>query len=85
MNALNARYSASAIAASVFQDTYRHAKRRVLSRGSRRQEHKAPMAEGREDLQGSKYDRLCDQANMMPEKRCNFRWLREGSLKTARA
>ena len=39
----------------------------------RRQEHKAPMAEGREDLQGSKYDRLYDQANRMPEKPPNFR------------
>ena len=42
------------------------------------------MAEGREDLQGSRYDRLCDQANRMPEKRRNFMWLRESALKTAR-
>nr|VFK38921.1 MAG: hypothetical protein BECKTC1821E_GA0114239_100330 [Candidatus Kentron sp. TC] len=51
----------------------------------RRRGYKAPMAEGREDLQGSKYDRLCDQANRMPEKRLNFRQLRESALKTARA
>ena len=43
------------------------------------------MAEGREDLQGSRYDRLCDQANRIPEKRPNFRRLRDSALKTARA
>nr|VFK40078.1 MAG: hypothetical protein BECKTC1821E_GA0114239_100659 [Candidatus Kentron sp. TC] len=43
------------------------------------------MAEGREDLKGSKHDRLYDQANRMPEKRRNFRWLRESASKTARA
>nr|VFK43713.1 MAG: transposase [Candidatus Kentron sp. TC] len=37
------------------------------------QEHKAPMPEGREDLKGSKYDRLYDQANRIPEKSPNFR------------
>nr|VFK50422.1 MAG: hypothetical protein BECKTC1821D_GA0114238_11038 [Candidatus Kentron sp. TC] len=43
------------------------------------------MAEGREGLQGSRYDRLCDQANRTPEKRPNFRRLRDSALKTARA
>lgn len=51
----------------------------------RRQEHKALMAEGREDLKGSKYDWLYNQANMTPEKRRDFRALRDSALKTARA
>nr|VFJ46061.1 MAG: transposase [Candidatus Kentron sp. FW] len=51
----------------------------------RRQEHKALMAEGREDLKGSKYDWLYNQANMTPKKRRSFRALRESALKTARA
>nr|VFK41331.1 MAG: hypothetical protein BECKTC1821E_GA0114239_101113 [Candidatus Kentron sp. TC] len=51
----------------------------------RRQEHKAPMAEGREDLEGSKYERPYDQANRMLEKRRKFSQLREIALKTARA
>nr|VFK43908.1 MAG: Transposase [Candidatus Kentron sp. TC] len=51
----------------------------------RRQEHKASMAEGREDLKGSKYDRLYEKAHRMAEKHGNFRWLRESAVKTVRA
>ena len=51
----------------------------------RRQEHKALMAEGREDLKGSKYDWLYNRANMSPDKRENFMALRQSTLKTARA
>lgn len=51
----------------------------------RRQEHKVPVAEDREDLEGSKYDWLYNQANMTPERRRDFRVLRDSALKTARA
>nr|VFK55373.1 MAG: transposase [Candidatus Kentron sp. TC] len=50
-----------------------------------RQKHKASMAEGREDLKGSKYDRLYEKAHRMAEKHGNFRWLRESAVKTVRA
>ena len=49
----------------------------------RRQEHRVLMAEGHEDLKGSKHDWLYNQANMTPEKRRSFRALRESTLKTA--
>ena len=49
----------------------------------RRQKHKVLMAEGHEDLKGSKHHWLYNQANMTPEKRRSFRALCESTLKTA--
>ena len=51
----------------------------------RRQEHKALMAEGREDLKGSKYDWLYNPQNMTRQQQQRFQALRQSTLKTARA
>ena len=51
----------------------------------RRQEHKALMAEGYEDLKGSKYDWLYNPENMTRKQKGRFKALRESTLKTARA
>jgi transposase len=51
----------------------------------RRQEHKALMKEGYEDLKGSKYSWLYNPANMSRDKKKRFSALRDSSLKTARA
>ena len=51
----------------------------------RRQEHKALMSEGYEDLKGSKYDWLYNPENMTRKQKIRFKMLRESTLKTARA
>lgn len=51
----------------------------------RRQEHKALMAEGYEDLKGSKHDWLYNPENMTRKQKLRFRSLRDSTLKTARA
>ena len=51
----------------------------------RRQEHKALMAEGYENLKGSKYDWLYNPENMTHIQKRRFKALRESTLKTARA
>jgi len=51
----------------------------------RRQEHKALMAEGYEDLKGSKYDWLYNPKNMTRKRKNRFKALRDSTLKTARA
>lgn len=51
----------------------------------RRQEHKDLMAEGYEDLKGSKYDWLSNPENMTRQQKSRFKALRESTLKTARA
>lgn len=51
----------------------------------RRQEHKALMAEGYEDLKGSKYDWLYNPENMTSKQQKRFKALRDSTLKTARA
>jgi transposase len=51
----------------------------------RRQEHKALMSEGYEDLKGSKYDWLYNPENMTQKQKRRFKVLRESALKTARA
>ena len=51
----------------------------------RRQEHKALLAEGHEDLKGSKYDWLYSPQNMTHKQKRRFKALRESTLKTARA
>ena len=51
----------------------------------RRQEHKALMAEGYEDLKGSKYDWLYNPENMTRKQKRRFKALRDSTLKTARA
>ena len=51
----------------------------------RRQEHKAPMKEGYEDLKGSKYDWLYNPGNMTRKQQMRFKVLRDSALKTARA
>ncbi len=51
----------------------------------RRQENKALMAEGREDLKGSKYKWLYNPKNMSRKQKSEFKTLRDGVLKTARA
>jgi len=51
----------------------------------RRQENKALMAEGREDLKGSKYKWLYNPKNMPCEQKNGFKTLRDSALKTARA
>lgn len=51
----------------------------------RRQEHKALMAEGYDDLKGSKYDWLYNPGNMTHQQKIRFKMLRESTLKTARA
>ncbi len=51
----------------------------------RRQEHKALMAQGYEDLKGSKYDWLYNPSNMPRKQQAQFKVLRDSALKTARA
>ena len=51
----------------------------------RRQEHKALMAEGHEDLKGSKYDWLYNPKNMTRKQAKRFKALRDSTLVTARA
>lgn len=51
----------------------------------RKQEHKALMKEGYEDLKGSKYDWLTNLGNLSRKRQCTFKVLRESTLKTARA
>lgn len=51
----------------------------------RRQEHKALMAEGYEDLKGSKHDWLYNPKNMTHKQKIRFKALRDSTLKTARA
>jgi len=51
----------------------------------RRQEHKALMKEGYEDLKGSKYDWLTTPKNMTSKQKRRFKALRDSTLKTARA
>jgi len=51
----------------------------------RRQEHKALMAEGYQDLKGSKYDWLYNPENMTRKQKNRFKALRDSTLKTARA
>ncbi len=51
----------------------------------RRQEHKALMSEGWEDLKGTKYDWLTNLGNLSRKRQCEFKVLRESTLKTARA
>lgn len=51
----------------------------------RRQEHKALMAEGYEDLKGSRYDWLYNPENMTRRQKMRFKALRDSTLKTARA
>lgn len=51
----------------------------------RRQEHKALMAEGYEDLKGSKHDWLYNPKNMTHQQKSRFKALRDSTLKTARA
>ena len=51
----------------------------------RRQEHKALMSEGYEDLKGSKYDWLYNPEKMTRKHKMRFKMLRESTLKTARA
>ncbi len=51
----------------------------------RRQEHKTLMAQGYDDLKGSKYDWLYNPANMSRRQKTRFKTLRDSALKTARA
>jgi len=51
----------------------------------RRQEHKALMAEGYDDLKGSKFDWLYNPQNMTHKQKKRFKALRDSTLKTARA
>lgn len=51
----------------------------------RRQEHKALMEMGLEDLKGSKYDWLYNPVNMTYQQKRRFSVLRDSALKTARA
>jgi len=51
----------------------------------RRQEHKVLMAEGYEELKGSKYSWLYNPENMTLKQKRRFKALRESTLKTARA
>ena len=51
----------------------------------RRQEHKALMAQGYEDLKGSKHDWLYNPENMTRQQKKHFASLRDSNLKTARA
>ena len=51
----------------------------------RREEHKALMSEGYDDLKGSKYDWLYNPENMTHKQKYRFKALRDSALKTARA
>lgn len=51
----------------------------------RKQEHKTLMRDGYEDLKGTKYDWLTCLRNLNRKRQCEFKVLRESTLKTARA
>jgi len=51
----------------------------------RKHEHKILMSEGWEDLKGTKYDWLTNLENLSRKRQCEFKVLRESTLKTARA
>jgi len=51
----------------------------------RKQEHKTLMAQGWDDLKGSKYDWLTNLGNLSHKRQRRFKLLRESTLKTARA
>ena len=51
----------------------------------RKQEHKALMSEGWEDLKGTKYDWLANLGNLSRKRQRSFKLLRQSTLKTARA
>jgi transposase len=51
----------------------------------RREEHKLLMAQGDEELKGSKHDWLYNPKNMTLKRKRRFKALRESTLKTARA
>ena len=51
----------------------------------RKQEHKALMGEGCDDLKGTKYDWLTNLRNLSRKRQCTFKVLRASTLKTARA
>ncbi len=51
----------------------------------RRQEHRALMKQGQEDLKGTKYDWLTNPANLSRKQKLRFQQLRTSTLKTARA
>lgn len=51
----------------------------------RKQENKALMSEGWEDLKGSKYDWLTNLGNLSRKRQRSFKLLRQSTLKTARA
>ncbi len=51
----------------------------------RREEHKNLMAQGQDQLKGSKYDWLYNPANMSRKQKVRFSALRDSTLKTARA
>lgn len=51
----------------------------------RKQEHKALMRDGWEDLKGTKYDWLSNLRNLSRKRQREFKVLRESTLKTARA
>jgi len=51
----------------------------------RKQEHKALMGAGCEDLKGTKYDWLTNLRNLSRKRQCTFKALRASTLKTARA
>jgi len=51
----------------------------------RKQEHKALMGAGCDDLKGTKYDWLTNLRNLSRKRQCTFKVLRASTLKTARA
>ncbi len=51
----------------------------------RKQEHKALMGEGCDDLKGTQYDWLTNLSNLSRPRQCTFKVLRASTLKTARA
>jgi transposase len=51
----------------------------------RKQEHKALMGAGCDDLKGTKYDWLTNLRNLSRSRQCTFKVLRASTLKTARA
>ena len=51
----------------------------------RKQEHKALLGDGWDDLKGPKYDWLTNLSNLSRKRQCAFKVLRASTLKTARA
>ncbi len=51
----------------------------------RRQEHRALMKQGQEDLKGTKYDWLTNPANLSRKQKLRFQQLRTSTRKTTRA